>query len=51
MKYKMKYLLKAFVISVLIVSSLQVQGQVKFGAKAGLNINSAGFSSKDSDHK
>ena len=45
----MKIFLKTFAISALIISSLQVQGQVKFGAKAGLNINSVGYSSKDSD--
>ena len=45
----MKIFLKTFIISALTISSLQVQGQVKFGAKAGLNINSVGYSSKDSD--
>ena len=47
----MKIFLKTFIISALTISSLQVQGQVKFGAKAGLNINSVGHSSKDSEQE
>lgn len=47
--YKMKYLLKTFVISAFIAFSMQTQAQVKFGVKAGLNINNISQNFKESD--
>ena len=45
----MKYLLKTFVISTLIALSVQTQAQVKFGVKAGLNLNNISQNFKESD--
>ncbi len=47
----MKYLLRTFVISALIASSMQTQAQMKFGIKAGLNINNISQNFKESDWK
>ena len=47
--YKMKYLLRTLVISALIAFSMQTQAQVKFGVKAGLNINNISQNFKESD--
>lgn len=45
----MKYLLKTFAISALIALSFQTQAQIKFGVKAGLNVNNISQNFKDSD--
>lgn len=45
----MKYLLRTLVISALIAVSMQTEAQVKFGVKAGLNINNISQNYKDSD--
>ncbi len=45
----MKKIIRTFVIIGLITFSLQSQAQVKFGVKAGLNVNSTSQNFKDSD--
>jgi len=45
----MKYLLRTLVIITLITSSVQTQAQVKFGVKAGLNVNNISQNFKESD--
>lgn len=47
--YKMKYFVRTFLICALVVFSLQTQAQVKFGLKAGLNVNNVSQNFAESD--